>query len=189
MPKALARTPDGEPWLHRAVAVLAEGGCTHVLVVLGALAETAIHLVPTGAEALIARDWNDGQGASLRTGLQACGGSVAPAVLVTLVDLPDLVPAAVRRVVTAGGPDLTRALARASYAREPGHPVLIGREHWGALSGSLAGDRGAAGYLGVHGVTDVDCTELGGGDDVDRQDPGAPSAGPIRVDPGRRFRG
>lgn len=165
MPKALARSADGVPWLHRATAALAEGGCGEVVVVLGALAESALHLVPAGATPVVARGWSAGQAASLDTGLRACAATRAPAVLVTLVDLPDLTPAAVRRVAASAGPS---SLARASYGGEPGHPVLIGREHWAALATSLAGDRGAAAYLAAHGAALVDCTDLGGGADVDR---------------------
>jgi CTP:molybdopterin cytidylyltransferase MocA len=162
MPKALARTPAGEPWVALATSRLLAGGCTEVVVVLGAMAETAVHLVPPEATTVIARDWAEGQSASLRAGLEACGTAVA--AVITLVDLPDLNPLAVRRVLGAPG---SADLRRATYAGRPGHPVLIGRDHWDALLADLIGDAGAGRYLAGHGVVEVDCTDLGGGQDID----------------------
>jgi CTP:molybdopterin cytidylyltransferase MocA len=164
MPKALARTPAGTPWVELATRALRDGGCDDVLVVLGALAEPAMHLVPPEADVVLARDWSAGQSASLRAGLDACGAGDAVAAVVTLVDLPSLTAAAVRRVATdAGSADLRRA----TYDGAPGHPVVIGRDHWRPLGAGLSGDAGARGYLAAHGVVAVDCTDLGGGHDVD----------------------
>jgi CTP:molybdopterin cytidylyltransferase MocA len=164
MPKALARTPDGTPWLRRATTALVDGGCEHVVVVLGAMAESAIHLVPREARIVIARDWHDGQSSSLRAGLEACASSQGFAVLVTLVDLPDLDAEAARRVLADAG---SESLRRAAYDGKPGHPVLIGREHWGGVATSLSGDTGAARYVAEHGAAWIDCSGLGGLADVD----------------------
>jgi CTP:molybdopterin cytidylyltransferase MocA len=88
------------------------------------------------------------------------------AVLVTLVDLPDVGAAVLRRVAAVGhGP---QALVRATYDGRPGHPVLIGREHWAGVLASAHGDRGAREYLTSHRVTDVECADLATGRDVDR---------------------
>lgn len=164
MPKALARTPEGVPWLERATSVLTAGGCDEVVVVLGAMAEAALHLVPPTAGVVVARDWQDGQSATLRAAVEACASRDAHAIVVTLVDLPDLTSRAVRQVVAGAGP---AELRRATYAGNPGHPVLIGRDHWAPLVRGLAGDTGASPYLAAHSVTPVDCTALGGGDDID----------------------
>jgi CTP:molybdopterin cytidylyltransferase MocA len=164
MPKALARTPEGEPWLARATAALSDGGCDDVVVVLGALAETALHLVPADADVVIARQWQRGLSASLLAGLDAVSATDSEAVLVTLVDLPELTAGAVRRVADGAGP---ADLRRAAYGGSPGHPVLLGRDHWAAVSASLDEDAGATAYLAAHGARAVDCTDLGGGDDVD----------------------
>ena len=48
-----------------------------------------------------------------------------------LVDLPDVTAEVVRRVSAAG--DGPRALARATYDGWPGHPVLLGRDHWAGV--------------------------------------------------------
>ena len=71
-----------------------------------------------------------------------------------------------------GEPDAARhALARAVYGGEPGHPVLVGRAHWRPLADAVRGDTGAGPYLRAHAAVAVDCTDLGGGDDVDRAGP------------------
>lgn len=158
MPKALVRDPDGVPWCRRAVDVLVEGGCGDVVVVLGALAETAVHLVPPRAEVVLARDWAQGPAASLKAGLGAARGDVA---VVTLVDLPGLTAASVARVAQ-GAHDGT--IVRATYDGRPGHPVVIGRRHWPVVTRCERPGEAIASL----GATEVDCTDLGGGDDVDR---------------------
>jgi CTP:molybdopterin cytidylyltransferase MocA len=122
-PKALARTPAGDPWVTRAVRMLAAAGCADVLVALGADADAARLLVPEGARVVVVDEWADGISATLRAGLVAASGF--DAVLITPVDTPDAPAAAARRVVEAGlaaasAPD---ALARAVYRGESGHPV------------------------------------------------------------------
>ena len=160
-PKALV-----EGWLARSVQVLADGGCARVTVVLGAGAEEALPLLAgTGAAAVVAADWEAGMSASLRAGLAALDGADADAALVSLVDLPDVSSAVVARVLRGGAGAGT--LRRASYRGEPGHPVLIGRDHWSGVAGETAGDRGARGYLAAHDVELVECGDLATGRDVD----------------------
>ena len=163
MPKALVRDGDGASWLRRSLAALRDGGCADVTVVLGAGAAEARLLLDSGAHVVVAGDWAEGMGASLRAGLQAL--PVAAAALVTLVDLPDVGPDVVRRVLAAAtGPQV---LARASYAGEPGHPVLLGRDHWAEIAATATGDRGARDYLADHDVTLVECGDLATGADRD----------------------
>jgi CTP:molybdopterin cytidylyltransferase MocA len=165
-PKALVRDPDGGSWLLRSIGVLRDGGCAEVTVVLGARADAARQLLDGGSVAVVeAADWAEGMGASLRAGLRSFAGSDAVAVCLHLVDLPDVGPEAVERVRAAAAPD---ALARAVYAGRPGHPVLLGRDHWAAVADSVRGDRGARAYLEAHGVRDIDCSDLATGRDVDR---------------------
>lgn len=164
-PKALAG--DGL-WLRRAVAALVEGGCYPVRVVLGARAEDAARLLPDPELAVIAQDWQRGMSASLRAGLRAFGGlrPEPDAVLVHLVDLPDVTAEVVARLVAgATGPSV---LARAVYQGKPGHPVLIGRAHWRDVAAAVSGDAGARVWLDGRGdVVRVECSDLAGGADVD----------------------
>ena len=166
MPKALMRDEDGTSWLLRSVAVLREGGCDAVTAVLGAEAEKARVLLDRGnVRVVVADHWAEGMGESLRAGLVALAASDAEAAMVSLVDLPDVSADVVRRVAAAGyGPDL---LARAAYAGEPGHPVLIGRHHWAAVADSASGDKGARDYLAAHDVLLVECGDLATGRDRD----------------------
>ncbi len=164
-PKALLRDDDGTPWVGRSVAALLDGGCDAVTVVLGAEAAQATSLVPAGPVAVVvAADWAEGMGASLRAGLAAVPAG-PEAVLVSLVDLPDVDAAVVRRVVAARGG--TGALARATYAGVPGHPVLLGRDHWDGVTVTASGDSGARDYLREREVAAVECGDLATGRDVD----------------------
>ena len=165
-PKALVTDADGTAWLERSVRVLLAGGCEAVTVVLGAAADEAAALVPPGpVRTVVARDWADGMADSLRTGLAAATDTAAQAVLFSLVDLPDVGPAVVRRVLQgADGPEV---LARATYDGVPGHPVLIGRAHWQDVGTGLAGDAGARSYLATREVALVECGDLARGRDVD----------------------
>jgi molybdenum cofactor cytidylyltransferase/nicotine blue oxidoreductase len=175
LPKALVRGEDGEPWLVRGVRALTDGGCTQVTVVLGAAAEEALPLVDgTGATAAVAADWEQGLSASLRAGLVAATGTDADAVVVTLVDLPDVGADVVRRLLDPAPDPAT--LRRATYDGRPGHPVVIGRSHWPALTATAAGDRGARDYLVAHDAEGVECGDLASGRDVDR--PTGPNLGP-----------
>lgn len=160
MPKALV-----DDWLVRSIEVLREGGCDDVLVVLGAAADEARALLPADQRVVVAEDWDEGMGASLRVGLAALG-SDSEAAVVHLVDLPDVGADVVARVVSTGSP---AGLARAAYAGVPGHPVLIGRDHWAGVIEAAVGDQGARGYLKTHDVRLVECGDLAGGNDVDRR--------------------
>ncbi|GAA1759136.1 nucleotidyltransferase family protein [Nocardioides hankookensis] len=166
MPKALVRADDGEPWLVRGVRALTDGGCTRVTVVLGASADEALPLLEgSGATGIVVAEWADGMSASLRAGLAGLTVSDSDAVVVTLVDLPDVGADVVRRLLD---PTPDRAtLRRASYDGQVGHPVVLGRDHWVAVADETSGDRGARGYLATHDVEVVECGDLATGRDVD----------------------
>jgi len=165
-PKALLVHDDGTPWVARAVAVLRDGGCDDVTVVLGAAADEARALVPVGASVVVADDWAEGMSASLRTGLLALEDTDADAALVSLVDLPDVGDAVVRRVLAAGADPA--ALIRTTYDGRPGHPVVLGREHWFGVRAAALGDLGARDYLAHHALVEVECGDLASGRDMDR---------------------
>lgn len=157
-PKALV---DG--WLAHSLSALAEGGCSGRTVVLGAEADQVRALVPAGVDVVVADDWAEGMGASLRAGLSALADS--DAVLVTLVDLPDVGGDVVRRIVDRAVDG--SALARATYDGRPGHPVLFGHDHLAGAAASTHGDTGARDYLAAHGAALVECGDLATGRDID----------------------
>jgi CTP:molybdopterin cytidylyltransferase MocA len=165
LPKALV-TDEGGSWLVRGVELLQDGGCGRVTVVLGAeVVRAGSLLVDLDVTVTVADDWAEGMGASLRAGLRSLAGSTHDGALVSLVDLPDLVPEVVARVLAAAsGP---AALARATYDGRPGHPVLLGRDHWPGVIETAVGDQGARAYLADHDVTLVECSDLATGRDVD----------------------
>lgn len=165
-PKALLHDEQGESLLRRAVDVLHDGGCDDVCVVLGAESDRAESLLGGSVPVVVADDWAEGMGASLRAGLAAAEGTDASCALVSLVDLPDVGPAVVRRLLERADRGAT-TLARASYDGTPGHPVLIGRDHWAGVTGSARGDRGARDYLRDHPPLLVECGDLATGADVD----------------------
>jgi CTP:molybdopterin cytidylyltransferase MocA len=105
-------------------------------------------------------------GASLRAGLDSLRTNSVASALVSLVDLPDVDARVVRRVLDAASG--ASALARASYAGRPGHPVLIGRDHWPGVVASAEGDRGARSYLEEHQPVLCECGDLASGRDLDR---------------------
>ncbi len=168
-PKALLRDPDGTPWVVRSVRALAEGGCVEVVVVVGAAAGSVSRLLPAGVRGIRATDWAEGMGASLRAGLAALSEEEmrpVDAVLVSLVDTPGVTREVVARLRAVAGPDV---LARAGYQGRPGHPVLIGRQHWPGVLTVARGDRGARDYLTGRGdVRLVECGDVGHGADRDR---------------------
>jgi molybdenum cofactor cytidylyltransferase/nicotine blue oxidoreductase len=181
-PKALLVDAGGTPRLAATVEVLRSGGCPSVTVVVGAQAgEAAPSAAATGAEVVVAQRWSEGMGESLKAGLGALAAGDARAALVTLVDLPDVGPDVVRRILTSWRDAGAKAdaLVRATYEGRPGHPVLLGRDHWAALRETLAGDVGAGPYLADRRpgrkVTEVSCEDLATGRDVDRPEelPGA----------------
>jgi molybdenum cofactor cytidylyltransferase/nicotine blue oxidoreductase len=181
-PKALLRDDTGEPWVSRAVRGLLQAGCDEVSVVLGASSDEAVRLVPEDERVtvVVADDWQQGMGESLRAGLRHLTGSQARAAVVTLVDLPDVGAPVVARVLEAwaGTPAPSAAVARAVYGGRPGHPVVIGRDHWLPLLETLHGDVGAQHYLTRQAVRrsveDVECADLATGRDVDRPDGAGP---------------
>ena len=95
-PKALVEV-DGEPLVRRGVRLLTDGGCTPVVVVVGAAAEQVRPLCD-GGRVVEACDWATGMAASLRAGLAAATGD---ACVVALVDQPGVTAAAVERLRAA----------------------------------------------------------------------------------------
>jgi CTP:molybdopterin cytidylyltransferase MocA len=158
--------------VERVARRLVAAGCCPAVVVVGARASEVAALVPPDlvppADVVEAAGWNEGMGASLRAGLVALASRPEPpdAALVALVDTPGMTTAVVQRVLTAavGGPGV---LARAAFDGVPGHPVLIGRDHWTGVRSVARGDAGARDYLRGRRVRLVECGDVGSGEDVD----------------------
>jgi CTP:molybdopterin cytidylyltransferase MocA len=165
-PKALLPY-RGRPLLEHAVAVLRDGGCERVLVVLGAQADGVAARARLDGCALVRNpDWESGVGSSLRVGLAALPPD-APAALVALVDTPGVGPAAVARMLTAH--QRGARLAAAAYGGRRAHPVLIGAGYWAEAARGAVGDAGARALLAAHAdvLELVECGDVARPDDID----------------------
>jgi len=150
----------------------------------------------------------DGIAHSLVAGLTAVANTSAVATMITLLDLPRMPASVIERVLqprqetspavptpsvptlavpTSSVPTLSvptlsaptpQSLRRAVYNGAPGHPVLIGRDHWDALAKSLQGDSGAREYLIEHRAQEVECSDLFDGRDSDTPESLTPPSRP-----------
>jgi molybdenum cofactor cytidylyltransferase len=163
-PKQLAPL-DGRPLLEYALRAMADATRIDVtVVVLGARAAQILETVARhGALPVICEDWQEGQAASLRAGVDALTERCS-AIVVTLGDQPAIDPRAIDAVVAAR--DGTSVAVRAFYGRRPGHPVLLERPLFAAV-GALRGDQGARSLLAGVAVREVACDGLGSDRDVD----------------------
>jgi CTP:molybdopterin cytidylyltransferase MocA len=133
-PKALVSL-HGKLFVDSAADLLRAAGCDPVVVVLGAQAsEVREKAVLDGVTVVDNPRWDTGMGSSLRTGLHAVGA--ADAVVVLPVDTPGVTVAALHRFLALAEP---KALARATYHGEVGHPVLIGSDHFAGSHGVRGG--------------------------------------------------
>ncbi len=165
-PKALVEYA-GALLVERAAATLRAAGCAPVVVVLGAAADRVRSAADLGdAEIAVNADWARGMASSLKTGLTALADTAADAVVVLLVDMPDITAAAVRRVAAGATP---RTLATATYDGRRGHPVVLGRDHWAGVATLAHGDVGARPYLAAHraDVVEVPCEDVAQPTDLD----------------------
>ena len=131
-PKQLADL-NGRPLLAHVVAA-ATAALPRVVVVLGARADeirAAVDLSVT--ETVLCEDWQEGQSASLRRGLDAVGD--ADKVVVLLGDQPLVAPDLIRRI--AAEPPGTRA----AHDGRPGHPAVLGPDQIAAAH-ARTGDEG-----------------------------------------------
>lgn len=154
------------PWVVRAVTVLRDAGVDPVLVVVGAAADEVRALLPPDVRSVANPDWESGMGSSLRAGLHAATDlpPTVDAIVVLLVDLPGVTSAMVRTIVVR--PD-RKALRQAVFDGRPGHPVLLGRDHWDGVAAAAHGDSGAREYLREHGAVQVVLGSAADGADVD----------------------
>ncbi|MEV4514357.1 NTP transferase domain-containing protein [Dactylosporangium sp. NPDC049525] len=172
-PKALVRHDDGRLLVERAVATLRDGGCSRIVVVLGAEAARVRAEAQLGDARLVDNPtWKSGMGSSLRVGLAAVAEAEteadAVAVAVLLVDTPGIGPDAVARLLAAtnGG---SKSLVTATYQGKRGHPVILGRDHWAGVATLATADVGARAYLIAHAdqVQTVSCEDIADDTDLD----------------------
>jgi molybdenum cofactor cytidylyltransferase len=143
-------------------------GLHPVLLVVGHASDAVAATAPDGVDVVAAPDWALGIAHSLRAALDALEPRPdVDAVCVGLADQPRIGPDAYRRLVAAH--DRGATLAVATYAGQRANPVLLDRSLWPDVR-TLHGDTGARALMGLHTVTEVDCTGTGDPTDVDTLD-------------------
>jgi CTP:molybdopterin cytidylyltransferase MocA len=168
-PKALVCLND-ELLVERAVRLASAGGCDPVIVVLGShAAEVRAQAQLGAAHVVVAEDWSDGMGASLRAGLAAADALECAAVAVLLVDQPLIGSETLHRLATAW--DAGAVAAVATYDGQARNPVVLDRSIWPDVSVAAQGDIGARGWLREHRdqVVNVPCDGTGDPVDIDTQ--------------------
>lgn len=166
-PKALVALA-GELLVDRAVRLLREAGCDPVVVVLGAAAEEVRAQASTldGCVVVENPDWPAGMGSSLRRGLEAVVATGASRAAVTVVDLPTLTAAVLRRLLAA---DSARPAVVASYAGQRRNPAVLDASIWAEVAAAATGDTGARAWMQAHPdqVHAVACDDLASDVDID----------------------
>ncbi|TCB97293.1 nucleotidyltransferase family protein [Micromonospora zingiberis] len=162
--------PKAPVFLGRALRVLRDGGCDPIIAVLGAGARQTRAVVDlTGVQVVDNPGWVEGMASSLRLGIiTATRQPEVSAVCVHLVDMPGVSATAVARLLAQAH---AGCLTRACYNGEPGHPVVLGRDHWAEIITTVRGDQGARAYLRRHAadVTAIECGDVGAGYDIDER--------------------
>jgi CTP:molybdopterin cytidylyltransferase MocA len=157
----------GRPLLAYSIdAMLSVPALDPVIVVLGHAASEILERVSFGeAEVVVCEEWEQGQAASLRSGLAALPD--ADAVVVTLGDQPFITP----QVIAGALDQLTPGFdaVRATYDGAPGHPVVLGRSVVDA-AGALEGDTGARDLLGRFRVRAWEAGHLCSAADIDTRE-------------------
>lgn len=126
-PKAgLTISPRGDTFLSRIIRSLTSAGLPDIVVVTGAAAEAvrrAAGRVDRRVRFVHNARWEDGQLSSLLVGLE---GSTLEAALVTLVDVPFVLPETIARILHAWRS--SRApIVRPARGDQHGHPVIFDR--------------------------------------------------------------
>jgi CTP:molybdopterin cytidylyltransferase MocA len=165
-PKALVRH-EGSLLVERAVRTVRDGGCSRIVVVLGAAADEVRATADLGDATIVENEnWKTGMGSSLKAGLEALAETDVDSVVVLLVDTPGITAEAVRRVTAESARD---GLATATYGNRRGHPVLLGRDHWTGVALLATADIGARAYLSARSgsVRTVPCEDISDDADMD----------------------
>lgn len=140
---------EGTPMVARVVDALQESGVERVLVVTGhapdeireALGDRTIEIVHNP-------DYEEGMGASVRTGVTAIGHD-ADGVLIALGDMPWVSTDVITRLVDAFSPDSALSIYVPIFGRKRGNPVLWSSRHFPELR-QLSGDVGGRSLFHSH---------------------------------------
>jgi molybdenum cofactor cytidylyltransferase len=169
---ALPFGQTGETVLSRVVRTLLRGGVPDVIVVAGAHIDAVRMAMPSHeprARVIEHVGWPQGQLSSLLRGLEAIDDPLLEAAVVTLVDVPLVLPSTVAAVIAAwrqSGAPIVRPVSSAQGAENTarhGHPVVFDRSVFADLRAADL-NAGAKAVFAKHQVRVVN---------VEVQDPGA----------------
>jgi len=168
-PKALLPW-NGEVLVTRAARAAVDAGCT-VTVTVGPAGDTArswLRARCPAASVVTVHDAHLGMSASLRAAVLPLVVADAPptAVVVLLVDQPGVGAAVIRRLFAAHKPG---RVTRATWRGAPGNPVVFDTADLCSAAALAEGDAAARAWIAQnrHRVDDVECGDLGRGDDID----------------------
>lgn len=169
-PKALLGDATGRPFVVRVIETMAAAGVDEILIVVGFHAAAVRDVIE--ARGLVVRIIDNptperGQLSSLQAGLAAVDRPGVVATLVTLVDIPLMLPQTVQAVLEAYRRH--RALiVRPAMGSRHGHPVLFDRAVFSALRQADPA-KGAKPVVQAHAahVLNVPVTDDGAFQDID----------------------
>lgn len=146
-PKQLLRI-DGETILERTLKNVRASNVTEIVLVLGHAAESVKKEIATdGVKIVHNRDYEQGMGTSLRTGLAAVDAD-ATAALIVLADQPWVGSKTLNSLIACHG-ESKHQIIIPTYKGFRGNPVLLDRSVFPEVQG-LAGDVGCRAIFGEH---------------------------------------
>jgi molybdenum cofactor cytidylyltransferase len=167
---ALPFGQTGETVLSRVVGTLLRGGVPSVIVVAGAHIDAVRMAMPSHearARVIEHVGWQQGQLSSLLKGLEAIDDPLLEAAVVTLVDVPMVLPSTVAAVIAewrrSGAP-----IVRPADGEHHGHPVIFDRSVFADLRAADL-DVGAKAVFAKHQdrVVNVEVKDPGAFEDID----------------------
>ena len=167
---ALPFGQTGETVLSRVVGTLLRGGVPSVIVVAGAHIDAVRMAMPSHearARVIEHVGWQQGQLSSLLKGLEAIDDPLLEAAVVTLVDVPMVLPSTVAAVIAewrrSGAP-----IVRPADGEQHGHPVVFDRSVFADLRAADL-DAGAKAVFAKHQdrVVNVEVKDPGAFEDID----------------------
>ena len=167
---ALPLGQTGESVVSRVVTTLLRGGVPQVVVVAGAHIDAVRAALPPRESRVRLVEhpaWHEGQLSSLLQGLDAIDDPQLEAALVTLVDVPLVLPSTVAAVIAAWR--RTRApIVRPAQGERHGHPVIFDRAVFADLRQADL-TTGAKAVFTAHRerVLNVDVDDAGAFEDMD----------------------
>lgn len=167
---ALPLGQTGQTVVARVIQTLIEGGVPSVVVVAGAHIDAVRHAMPAHeprARVVEHAGWQQGQLSSLLAGLRAVDDPLLEAAVVTLVDVPMVLPLTVAAVIAEWR--RTRApIVRPANGDRHGHPVIFDRSVFADLQ-SANPNVGAKAVFAIHKdrIVNVEVNDSGAFEDID----------------------